>query len=130
MQDVESFYWTYTCHGPLGSCDRSDDSNDESASAFVVADQSDVDLYCCASAAGYKNVNIKMSQIGESQGKIDVKRKQELDGSWVVCATQHTRFTRQSYENQALFTCELMTDDRLHSSLTTAVIMKGNSGDI
>ena len=29
-----------------------------------------------------------MSEIGENQENIDVKRKQELDRSWVVCASQ------------------------------------------
>lgn len=76
---------------------------------------------------GYKSVDIKMNQVGESQGKINVKRKQELDGSWVVCATQHTLFTKKSYQNQALFTCELITDDRSRSTLSTAILMKSNS---
>ena len=96
LLDVQSFYWTYICHGPAGSCERSDDPTDETLSTFEVADQTNVDLFCCASVTGYKNVNINMNQIGEIRGNIDVKQKQELDGSWVVCANQHTLLKRTS----------------------------------
>jgi hypothetical protein len=67
-----------------------------------------------------------MNQIGEIRGKIDVKRKQELDGSWVICANQHTSLTRTSSGDQQTLTCELITDHRSYSTLTSIIIMKGN----
>ena len=108
--DVQSFYWTYVCHGPAGSCLRSDDATDETRSTIEIADQTRVDLYCCASATGYGKVNVQMSRVGEERAEIDVKRKQELDGSWVVCANQHTLFKRTASSKQQVFTCELIVD--------------------
>lgn len=67
-----------------------------------------------------------MNQIGEIRDKIDVKRKQEFDGSWVVCANQYTLLTRTSSRTQQTLTCELITDDRSYSSLASVVVMKGN----
>jgi hypothetical protein len=67
-----------------------------------------------------------MNPVGEIRGKIHVKRKQELDGSWVVCANQHTVLKRTSSRNQQTLTCELITDNRIYSSLSSAIVMKGN----
>jgi hypothetical protein len=93
-----------------------------------VADKTNVDLFCCASVTGYKNLNINMNQIGEIRGQIDIKRKQEYDGSWVICANQHTLLTRSSssQNRQQTLTCELITDGRSYSSLTSVIVMKGN----
>ncbi len=124
--DVQSFYWTYICYGPAGSCIRSDDPADETLSTFEVADQTHLDLFCCASVTGYKSVNINMNQVGEIRGKIDVKHKQELDGSWVVCANQHTVLTKRSSRNQETLTCELITDNQSYSTLAGIIIMKGD----
>jgi hypothetical protein len=110
----------------VGSCVRSDDPTDVTLSTFEVADPTNVDLFCCASVTGYKNLNIKMNQIGEIRGKIDVKRKQELDGSWVICANQHTALTRTSSRHQQTLTCELITDNRPYSTLMSVTIMTGN----
>jgi hypothetical protein len=67
-----------------------------------------------------------MNQIGKIRGKINVKQKEELDGSWVICANQHTLLKRTSSRNQETLTCELITDNRLYSSLSSVIVMKGN----
>lgn len=121
--DVESFYWSYVCHGPAGSCVRSDDATDDTLSTLQVSDRTNVDLFCCASVSGYKNIDMKMNKIGKIRGKINVKRRQELDGSWVICANQHTLLKRTS--SQQKLTCELITDDRSYSSVSSEIKMKG-----
>ena len=123
--DVQFFYWTYVCHGPAGSCLRSDDAADETRSTIEIADQTRADLYCCASATGYSKVNVQMSRAGVERAEINVKRKQELDGSWVVCANQHTLFKRTASSSQQVFTCELIVDDRSYSTLHANVVIKG-----
>jgi hypothetical protein len=95
-------------------------------STFEVADQTNVDFFCCASVMGYKNLNLNMNQIGKIRGQIDIKRKQEFDGSWVICANQHTLLTRTSSRNQQTLTCELITDGRSYSSFASVIVMKGN----
>jgi hypothetical protein len=67
-----------------------------------------------------------MNQIGDDRGNVEVKKKQELDGSWVVCANQRTILKRTPYLNQQTLTCELLTDDRRHSRLASVIIMKGS----
>jgi hypothetical protein len=124
--DVQSFYWTYICDGPAGSCIRTDELQDETISTFEVADQTNVDLFCCASVAGYKNVNINMNQIGDSQGTVNVNRKQELDESWVVCANQQTLLKRTSSRNQETLNCELIIDDQSYSTFSSVISIKGN----
>ncbi|UJR10020.1 hypothetical protein I4U23_014243 [Adineta vaga] len=125
LADVQSFYWTYTCHAPTGSCIRTDDPNDDTLSTFEVADQTNVDLYCCASVIGYKNININMNQIGDIRRPINVHKKQELDGSWVVCANQHTSIKRIYSRNEETLTCELTTDGKVSSTLSSVIVVKG-----
>lgn len=67
-----------------------------------------------------------MNEIGEIRGEIHIKRKQELDESWVICANQHTYLTRTSSRRQQTLTCELIIDDRSYSSLSSVIVMKGN----
>jgi hypothetical protein len=67
-----------------------------------------------------------MNQVGESRSNVEVNKKQELDGSWVVCANQRTVLRRTPYQNQQTLTCELLTDDRRHSRLASVIIMKGS----
>ncbi|UJR36061.1 hypothetical protein I4U23_028797 [Adineta vaga] len=124
LADIQSFYWNFICNGPIGSCERSDDLIDENLSRFEVADQTNLELFCCASVTGYKNVNILMNQVGDSRDIVEVNKKQELDGSWVVCANQRTVLKRTSYSNQQTLTCELLTDDRRHSTLSSVITMK------
>ncbi|CAF4646978.1 unnamed protein product [Rotaria sp. Silwood1] len=124
LADVDLFYWSYICHGQPGSCLTFNDLLDETQSTFQVADQTYVDLYCCASVMGYDHINIKMNPVGESRDRIKIKRKQELDGSWVVCATQHTFFKRISSRYTEKLTCELIIANRIYSSLITTIEMK------
>ncbi|CAF0910413.1 unnamed protein product [Adineta ricciae] len=124
FSDVQLFYWSYTCHAPIGSCVRTDDSNDDTLSTFEVADQTTVNLYCCASVNGLKNINVKMNRVGETRGDIHIKRKQELDGSWVVCANQHTLIKRTSSRNPQTLKCELITDNEPYSSLSSSIVVK------
>ncbi|CAF3716113.1 unnamed protein product [Adineta steineri] len=124
VADVQSFYWNYICHGTVGSCLRSDDPIDETLSTFEVADQTKVDFFCCASVLGFKNVDLNMNPIGDIRGKINIHRRQESDGSWVVCANQHTFIKRTSSNNQQILTCELMTDNQLDSSLSSVIRVK------
>lgn len=123
--DVQSFYWTYTCHAPGGSCIRIDDPNDDTISTFEVADRTNVELYCCASVIGYKNINIHMNQVGDIRKKIDVNKKQELDGSWVICANQHTSIKRTTSRKEETLTCELTTDGKSYSTLSSIIVVKG-----
>jgi hypothetical protein len=67
-----------------------------------------------------------MNQIGEMRGQIHVKRKQELDESWVVCANQHTLLKQTSSKHHQTLTCELIIDDRSYSSLSSVIVIKGN----
>ena len=69
-----------------------------------------------------------MNQIGQIRGQIDVKQKQDYDGSLVICANQHTLLTRSSSSrnHQQTLTCELITDGRSYSTLTSVVVMKGS----
>ncbi|CAF3337304.1 unnamed protein product [Rotaria sp. Silwood2] len=124
LADVDLFYWSYICHGQPGACMNFNDPADETRSTFEVADQTYVDLSCCASVTGYEHINIKMNQVGENQDRITIKRKQELDGSWVVCANQHTLFKRSYSRFPEKLTCELMIANRVHSSLTSVVEIK------
>lgn len=128
--DVESFYWSYICHAQAGSCMRFDDPLDQSMSTFEVSDQTPVDLFCCASVIGYENINIKMNEVGKTRDKIHVKRRQELDGSWVICANQHTFFTREYHTKQETLMCDLIIDDNIYSSFTTTIELIGNMIEI
>jgi len=65
-----------------------------------------------------------MNQIGDNRDNVEVKKKQELDGSWVICANQRTILKRTPYFKQQTLTCELLTDDRYHSRLSSVIIMK------
>ncbi|CAF4331040.1 unnamed protein product [Rotaria sp. Silwood2] len=124
VTDVQSFYWNYICHGPIGSCERWDDVVNESLSQFEVADQTNIELFCCASVTGYQTVNIHMNRVGDILGSVEVNKKQELDGSWIVCANQRTVLRRTSIFNQQLLTCELLTDNRPNSMLSSLIIIK------
>ncbi|CAF3340327.1 unnamed protein product [Rotaria socialis] len=104
IPDVQSFYWNYVCHGPAGSCERWDDLVDENSS--------------------YETVNVLMNQIGDNLGGVSVDRKQELDGSLVVCAKQRTIIRRTSVFNQQLLTCELLTNNRHHSMFSSFIVIK------
>ena len=126
FEDVSSFYWTYICHGPIGSCQRSEDSIDENSSRFEVADQTNVELFCCAAITGYKSVSIQMNSIGDHRGNVQINKKQEPDGSWVICANQQTIFKRTSYYTPETLTCELSVDNRQHSTLSSSIIIKGD----
>lgn len=126
LLDIDSFYWSYVCHGPVGSCIRFDDQTDETRSTFEVADQTKVDLYCCASVLGYENVNINMNQVGENQNDIIVKRTQDLDGSSVICANQHTVFQKTYSRNSDTLTCELIINDQVYSTYTSLITINGN----
>ncbi|CAF3363942.1 unnamed protein product [Rotaria socialis] len=123
LADIDSFYWSYICHAQAGACMRFDDPTDETQSTFEVADKTKVDLFCCASVSGYKNININMNQIGDNQNEITIKRTQELDGSWVVCANQHTFLQRTYSRTPDTFTCELLIDDQVYSSFNSVVTM-------
>ncbi|CAF4017688.1 unnamed protein product, partial [Rotaria magnacalcarata] len=124
IPDVQSFYWNYVCHGPVGSCERWDDSVDENSSKFEVADQTNMELFCCASVTGYETVNVLMNRIGDNLDGVSVDRKQELDGSLVVCAKQRTIIRRTSVFNQQLLTCELLTNNRHHSMFSSFIVIK------
>ncbi|CAF0942876.1 unnamed protein product [Adineta steineri] len=124
LADVQSFYWNHICYAPTGSCQRVDDVYDENLSKFEVIDQTNVELFCCASVTGYKNVNVYMNPIGDIRGNVEINRKQEIDGSWVVCANQRTILKRTPYLNQQTLTCELLIDDRRHSILSSVIIIK------
>ena len=67
-----------------------------------------------------------MNQIGDNLGGVTVDRKQELDGSLVVCAKQRTIIRRTSVFNQQLLTCELLTNNRHHSMFSSFIVIKGN----
>jgi len=67
-----------------------------------------------------------MNQIGDNLGNVEVKKKQELDGSWVVCANQRTILKRTPFLRQQTLTCELLTDDRHYSTLSSVIIIKGD----
>lgn len=95
-------------------------------SRFEVADQTNIELFCCASVTGYKNVNILMNPIGDNHGSVEIKKRQDLDGSWVICANQRTILKRTPYLKQQTLTCELLTDDRHYSTLSSVIIMKGD----
>ncbi|CAF1049256.1 unnamed protein product [Rotaria sordida] len=124
VADVDLFYWSYICHGQPGACMTFNDPSDETRSTFEVADQTYVDLFCCTSVTGYEHVNIKMTPVGEIRDRITIKRNQELDGSWVVCANQHTVFKRTSSRYPERLTCELVIDNRVHSSLISVIDIK------
>ncbi|CAF0751094.1 unnamed protein product [Rotaria sp. Silwood1] len=124
LADIQSFYWNYICHGPIGSCERLNDVADENSSRFEVADQTNIELYCCASVTGYQTVNIHMNRIGDTLSDVEVNKKQELDGSWVVCANQRTVLRRTSLFNQQVLTCELFTDNQQNSMLSSLIIIK------
>jgi hypothetical protein len=81
FEDIQSFYWNYICHGPIGSCQRSD---------------------------------------------VEINKKQESDGSWVICANQQTILKRTSYYKQQTLTCELTVDNRHHSTISSLIIIKGD----
>ena len=122
--DVPSFYWNYVCHGPIGSCQRSDDLIDENSSRFEVADQTNVELFCCATVTGFNGVSIQMNPIGDYRRDVEINKKQEADGSWVICANQQTIIKRTSFSQQQTLTCELSVDNRHHSKLSSLIIIK------
>ena len=124
LPEIHSFYWNYVCHAPLGSCERADDVIDDSRSSFTVADQTDAELFCCASTTGYDKVDIQMTQLGNYRASIELKRRQEPDGSSVVCAHQRTRFQSTLYQQQQTFTCELLVDTRRHSTLSSVIFFR------
>ena len=74
---------------------------------------------------GYTNVNIDMNQVGDTRDTVEVNKKQELDGSWVVCANQRTILRRNSYSNHQTLRCELLIDERQHSTLSSVITIKG-----
>ena len=123
--DVQSFYWNSVCHGPIGSCQRTDDLLDENRSEFEVADRTSVELFCCASITGYNNVDIRMNALGENYGSVEVARKQEPDGSAVICASQRTTLKQLPYKNQQTLKCDLLIDGQRHSSLFSVIKIKG-----
>jgi hypothetical protein len=125
LAEIHSFYWNYICHAPLGSCEREDDRADESLSSFSVADQSDVELFCCASTTGYSKVDIEMNQVGNYRANIELKRRQEPDGSSVICAHQRTRFRTTPYQKPETLTCELVIDSQRHSMLSSVIFIRG-----
>lgn len=122
---MQSFYWNHICHGAVGSCERVDDPDDENLSRLQVADRTVVELFCCASVTGIKTVDIHMNQVGEMRERVAVNKRQELDGSWVVCATQQAMFRRTPYANQQTLTCELLADERRHSTLSSVITVTG-----
>ena len=70
-----------------------------------------------------------MNSLGDNHyhhPNVEVKKRQETDGSWVVCANQHTEFQRTSSNEQQMFRCELTVDDVPYSSLTSVIKVKGN----
>jgi hypothetical protein len=67
-----------------------------------------------------------MSPVRGIQGSVAVKRSQELDGSWVICADQHIYIKRTSSNDQQVFTCELVTDDLPYSSFSAVIVVNGN----
>lgn len=67
-----------------------------------------------------------MNQIGDISGKVETRKKQDLDDSSVICANQRTIIKRTSYSGQQTLTCELFTDSRRHSTLSSVIIIKGN----
>lgn len=125
LEDVQSFYWNYICHGPIGSCQRLNDPNNEDSSRFEVADRTSVEFFCCAALTGYKTVQINMNQIGDDRDDVEVNKKQESDGSWVICANQRTILKRTSYNQQRVLTCELTIDNQRHSTLSSLIVIKG-----
>ena len=67
-----------------------------------------------------------MNQVGDNFGRIEVTKKQEIDGAWVVCTSQRTTLRRTPFSNQATLTCKLLIDNQHYSTLTSVIIMKGN----
>ena len=125
LEDVQSFYWNYICHGPIGSCQRLNDPNNEDSSRFEVADQTSVEFFCCAAVTGYKTVQINMNQIGDDRDDVEVNKKQESDGSWVICANQRTILKLTAYNQQRVLTCELTIDNQRYSTLSSLIVIKG-----
>jgi hypothetical protein len=89
-----------------------------------VADQTNVELFCCATVTGYKGVSIQMNPIGDYRRDVEINKKEESDGSWVICANQQTIFKRTSYSQSQTLTCELSVDNRHHSTLSSLIIIK------
>jgi hypothetical protein len=115
------------CHGPAGSCQRTDDSLDGANSLFEVADRTQVDLYCCASTTGYKMIDMKMTSIEHTRDAVQIKRREQLDGSTVICANQQSLFRQVSKRYLPTLKCELIVDNRSYSTLTSTIVVKGNS---
>ena len=67
-----------------------------------------------------------MNQIGNYRGNVEVNKKQELDGTWVICADQRTILKRTPYNKQQTLICELTLDNRQHSTLSSLIIIKGD----
>ena len=128
--DVHSFYWNSVCHGPIGSCERTDDLIEENRSTLEVADRTNVELFCCASITGYANVDIRMNAIGENYRSVEVERKQEADGSAVICASQRTILNQLTSRNQQTLKCDLLINGQRHSSLFSVIKMKGQCASI
>lgn len=68
-----------------------------------------------------------MNQIGENYANMEIKKKEEIDGSLVICANQYTTLKRRYDGKQETLTCELLTDNRHHSTLSSVIIIKGYS---
>ena len=130
FEDVQSFYWNYICHGPIGSCQRFTDPMNEDSSRFEVADQTNIELFCCAAVTGYQTVQMNMNQIGDDRDDVEINKKQESDGSWVICANQRTILKRVGYNQQRTLTCELILDNRRHSTLSSSILIKGKRNDL
>lgn len=89
-----------------------------------------MEIFCCASVTGYESVNVFMNQVGDTISGVEVKKKQEPDGSWTACAQQRTVIRRTSIFNQQLLTCELLTNNQQQSILSSIIVIKGNANTI
>lgn len=101
------------------------DPTNEDSSRLEVADQTNIELFCCAAVTGYKTVQMNMNQIGDDRDDVEVNKKQESDGSWIICANQRTIIKRIAYNQQRTLTCELILDNQRHSILSSSIIIKG-----
>ena len=127
FSDVQMFYWNFICHGPLGGCERTDDYFDRQKSSFQVADQVEVEFFCCASAVGHDHLDIQMNPVGFFRSKIDVDQKQQADGSIAICAHQKTRFQHSIYQKLEYLNCQLLADQRALSKISISIMINGFS---
>lgn len=65
-----------------------------------------------------------MNSIGENTRPVEIERKQEFDGSSVICAQQRTKFLRRIYQNQQTLTCQLFVNNQPFSTLTSSIFLK------